>query len=431
MNGQAFNPSTLQNATSAQLQQAAANNHCELFCMSALALDGEVKINNGLTWTYCGANNECMIPFPSLDENNAGAALDEMMAYYRAHPPKSAGCWSLAPSQPADLEIRLLSRGFQPGWKPCWMALDLETIKTDFAALAGLQIRADNTASTENIENLPYAGNSGAVSIELMQARPERAQRFLAVFKGEIVGQSCIFFSTGNYAVAGIYNVGVVPEARKQGIGKAVVIAACLYAKEQGYRYAVLNGTGRRMYEQVGFQWIGNGLTWWLMNKEYRINPPTQNQVALAEAVGKGDITALHQLSSLFSADDLNTPIANGMTLMQLSVHCRQTHSAEWLLQHGANYTVLDAWDFGWKDLAISLLKTDHEQVNKRYGDHQATLLHIAAERDDITLAQLVLSAKPDLEIKDKIYDGTALDWAQHLRRNTIVELIKNYEGRQ
>lgn len=421
------NTVVLKNANPAQLEQAAAHNHSELFCMNATAMGGELKIMNGLTWTYTGTDRGSMIPFPSLKEINADIALDEMMAYYRAHVPKSAGCWSLHPSQPADLGIKLLARGFQPGWQPNWMALDLESINTLHASPGGLQVSADNSTSTNEIKNLPYACENGAVSNALMQAYPEHAQRFIATLNGEIVGHSCVFFTTGELGAAGIYNVGVIPEARLQGIGKAVVIAACLYAKERGYRYAVLNGTGKRMYQQIGFRWISDGLTWWLMKKDYLTDPPTKVQVSFAEAIGKANFTVLDELSSQFADIDLNKPISNGMTLMQLAIHCKQSRAAEWLLQHGAEFTVLDAWNIGWKERASTLLISDRGEVNRLYGEGQITLLHTAAERNDVALANLVLSAKPDLEIRDKIYNATAPDWTEHLHRKEIAALIKKY----
>jgi ankyrin repeat protein len=53
------------------------------------------------------------------------------------------------------------------------------------------------------------------------------------------------------------------------------------------------------------------------------------------------------------------------------------------------------------------------------------TLLHIAAERNDEELARLALSANPDLRLKDKNWNATALDWANHLGHANIARLIK------
>jgi predicted N-acetyltransferase YhbS len=415
----------LQNATSKQLEQAAAVNHRELFRLNALSGDGDIQERNGLTWIYEGKDRNAMIPFPSLSGEQAGPLLDEMMAWFRKHPPGKAGCWSLAPPQPADLGIKLLARGFQPGWQPNWMALDLDTIKTDHPLPEGLQVIPDNDTSTDDVQELPYGGSNGAISSELLKTYPDKAQRFIAILNGEIVAHSAVLFSTGEYGTAGLYNVGVIPSARLKGIGKAVVIAACQLAKEKGYRYATLNGTGRRMYEQVGFNHVSNGLTWWLMTKQYITDPPPAKLVTFIEAVGNGDITEMEHLLKSLTTDDLNKPITNGMTLMQLAIHCRRPGAAEWLAEHGSAHTVLDLWDIDWKDRAKALLEANPALVNQRYDYLQYTLLHIAAERNDIALAQLVLPFKPDLTLEDAIYHGTPLNWAHHFNRKEMAELIQ------
>ena len=257
----------LENATTAQLEQAAAGNHTELFCRNALARGGEIRAMDDLTYTYEGPGHQSMIAFPSLPAAVADGRLDEMMDWYGARPNKGLGCWSLNPPQPADLGIRLKARGFQDGWRPCWMALDLRETGVEHGHPVDLQIIADNTASLSDVKDLPYTGHHGAVSHELLHRHPELAQQFIALQKGKIVGHSSVCFTTGDHGVAGIYDVAVVPWARRKGIGKALVLAACLKAKEKGVRYAVLNATGRRMYEQIGFRWLGDGFTWWLLPK--------------------------------------------------------------------------------------------------------------------------------------------------------------------
>ncbi|AEV99560.1 hypothetical protein A4D02_27355 [Niastella koreensis] len=425
----AYLADSLQQATPSQLQQAAAYNHIELFALNARAQNGEVITNNGLTWTFNPGQKNGNVGFPELNSEDAGAQLDEMMHWYRAHAAVGVGCWSLSPSQPADLGVRLLARGFQPGWQPCWMALDLDTIITGYPKPGNLQVQADNNTNTSQVKDLPYAGDNGAVSDALMKRYPDRAQRFIARMDGEIVGHSCVLLTTGPYGVAGLYNVGVIPKARNKGVGKAVVTAACLFAKQQGYKYAILNGTGRRMYNQVGFEWVGDGLTWWLMADNYITHPPSPELISLAEAVGRGDINSINTLSRQVTAEQLNTPLANRMTLMQLATHCKQAAAAEHLATLGIPLGVLDAWDLGWKERAAALLAAEPDQVNARYGEHNATLLHIAAERNDVALAQLALTAHPDLSIKDSTWNAPALGWAYHMERLEIVALIKGYQS--
>ena len=257
--------SVLTDTTSRQLEQAVALNHQELFFRNAIARGGEIRTTGGLSYTYEGPDHQSMIAFPFLHDDEADGQLDEMMEWYRERPNQGIGCWSLDPPRPADLGDKLLQRGFQDGWRPCWMALDLGQINEAFAPSSQLQIVADNDLSLLEVKNLPYTGHHGAISAGLMRQGQgqEQVQQFVAILKGKIVGHCAVFFTAGSFGVAGLYNVAVVPSARGRGIGKALVTAACQYARDRGYRYAVLNGTGRRMYEQMGFRWVGDGFTWW------------------------------------------------------------------------------------------------------------------------------------------------------------------------
>lgn len=424
-------PFVLLNATNAQLEQAAADNHKQLFCLAAMAKGGEVRVADGITWTYAGATCDGSIAFPALEAATASIQLDLMMEYYRSNPPQSVGCWSLNPAQPADLGVRLLVRGFQTGWQPCWMTLDLNTLNNPFLQPGGITIKEDNHTDITKIKDLPYQEDGAYMSQPLLKAYPELAHRFVAVVDGNIVGQTCVFLTTGFYGIAGIYNVGVVPTYRNKGIGKALVQAACLFAKEKGYGYAMLNANhmGRPVYEQVGFRFVGYGLTWWLMGQRYISHPPSATQVALAEAAGLGDIKTLDTLYNKGLAFDLNTPLTNKMTLVQLAALCKQLASAEWLIAHGAAYTALDAWDLQWKERAAALLTGDPGEVNRRYYDWQGTLMHVAIERNDTALAQLALTAGVDLTIRDTQHDGDAMGWALHFNRQEIIRLIGGQTG--
>ncbi len=425
-------PIVLHDATPARLQQAAALNHTELFRLTAIAENGSVHQEAGVTWTNTGMGSNAMIAFPQLPDDTADAQLDAIINSYLQQPPQSVGCWSLAPTQPADLDIRLLARGFQTGWKPCWMALDLEDIQAGHPFPPALQVTADNSSSLRHMKTLPYASTDFTViQTVLPPGEQYRLQRFVAVLNGRVVAHSGVLLTTGDYGAAGIYHVGVLPGMRNQGIGKAVVLAACRYAKEQGYRYAVLNATGRRMYEQVGFQWVGDGFTWWLNMPRLLQSPPSAQQVQFAEAIGRGNTAVLQQYSQQPDKINILQPLNNGMTLMELAVHCQQPASAEWLLQQGHTIQVLEAWDLGWKGKAAELLATDPAQANHRYGEWERTLLHIAAERNDTALAKLVLSAQPDITLKDNVHQSTALGWAAYFGHNDIISLINDHTATQ
>lgn len=418
----------LRNAQPTQLEQAVADNHRQLFSLNAIALGGAVHSVEGLTCTHTRSNGSA-VAFPSMTDASAGAQLDAMMDFFRAQQADNVGYWSLDPPSPANIGASLLARGFQPGWQPCWMSLDLDTMQFSYSAPDTLAIRADNNIPVNGVKDLPYGGNGGALSDALFLAYPERVQRFVAFREEVIVGQCCLFFTTGANGMAGMYNVGVIPSAQRQGIGKALVIAACRYAAERGFQYVMLNANhmGRPVYERVGFQFISYGCTWWLMGRRYITHAAAPAMVLLAEAAGKGDLDTLEKMAPAFIPEELSRPLSNGMTLVQIAVHQHQPPAVEWLIRHGAVCTALDAWDLGWKDRAAALLAKDPQEVDRRYFDWQGTLLHVAAQRDDMALAQLALDAGADLSITDKDHDSTPMGWAHYFRRPAIISLIKKY----
>ena len=415
----------MQSATPAELEQAVANNHKELFWQESIALGGHMLSADGLSWTTGTPHSASMIAFPELAAENAGSRLDELLSFYLRYPPGGAGCWSLDPPRPADLGVSLLARGFEPGWRPHWMALDLLQAQTNRPLPKGLTIVPDSDSSLTAVRNLPYA--RVVVPLRSHAEFPGQWVRFVASIRGKVVGQSVVFLTSGQWGVAGIYHVGVVPGARNKGIGKAVTLAACLYARDKGYRYAVLNSTdaGKRTYNGLGFSAVGDGWTWWMMIERLLSSPPMAAEIRLAEAIGRGDDSELAVLRADLTKDDLNRTLTNGMSLMQLAVHCRQPGAAEWLLAGGAFYTVLDAWDLGWKDRARQLLQTDRRQITRQYGKEEKSLLHVAAERNDGELAQLALSAGPDLQWRDNTWKATALEWANHFGYAEIARMIQ------
>jgi GNAT superfamily N-acetyltransferase len=421
-------PTILQSAGPVELEQAVADNHKELFRQESLALGGNFITDGGLCWTTGTPESSSMIAFPDVTSESASRLLDGLVSFYLRHPPRGSGCWSLDPPRPPDLGVRLLARGWQPGWRPYWMGLDLEQLQTHHPSPKGLTIVRDNDRSLTSVAHLPYA--RVVIPVPSGAAFPGQWMRFIATLRGRIVGQSVVFMTTGPGGVAGIYHVGVVPRARGKGIGKAVTLAACLYARQKGYRYAVLNSThaGRHPYEQLGFSTVGQGWTWWLMIDKLLAHPPGIQDVRLAEAIGLGDGTELDRLGPLYTREELGQPMTNGMTPMQLAVHCRQLQAAEWLLNEGVNYTALDAWDLGWKDRARQLLQQKPGHIDRLYGEGETTLLHIAAERNDGELAELALSAHPDLQLKDKAFKATPLEWARHFGHADIIRLIHTKE---
>jgi ribosomal protein S18 acetylase RimI-like enzyme len=65
---------------------------------------------------------------------------------------------------------------------------------------------------------------------------------------------------------AGLYDMGVLPRARRRGYGRALTLAALAHARDLGCASVTLNATaeGELLYRSVGFSSLGLGMTWWL-----------------------------------------------------------------------------------------------------------------------------------------------------------------------
>ena len=409
-------------ATVAQRIRASAENHTDCFVTNALAAGGEVRREQAMLWTW--TPDEAIIPFP----HESGAALDTVIAECRQRKPRCVACWSQMPSRPRDLGAKLAARGFEWGWKPHWMSLDLSQFRDDFPVPDGLRIAVDNDADWD-VDDLPYYTRRAGSAPNGYSTVRENRWHFGAWLEGKLVGHCILHVTTGRWGAAGIYDVGTVPPARNRGVGRAVTAAACRFAREIGCHYALLN-SATSIYDRIGFESLGYGQTWW-MHAPALAAPPSAAEVAFAEAIGVGDTAALEVIRDRRGLpENLDAPLTSGMTPMDLAVRAGQPRSARWLAAQGATLSVLDAWDLGWRRQVPGLLAKNPALVNQRTGAGQGTPLHAATMRGDVELARALLEAGADLAIADTEYSSTPLGWARHFGRAEIIAMIEARTGR-
>ncbi|MEM6392952.1 MAG: ankyrin repeat domain-containing protein [Planctomycetota bacterium] len=57
------------------------------------------------------------------------------------------------------------------------------------------------------------------------------------------------------------------------------------------------------------------------------------------------------------------------------------------------------------------------------------TALHVSVEHNRPAIAKLLLEAGADPGVKDSVYDANALGWAEHFKRDELIELIKSHSN--
>jgi ribosomal protein S18 acetylase RimI-like enzyme len=155
---------------------------------------------------------------------------------------REIGCWAVEPDE--ELGARLTALGFQDGWQPHWMGIDPSETRDEPAGPV--------EESSECSRELPYSH--------------ERADDLLHLVAREgatLVGHTVLNVDGG---AAGLYDMGVLPRARRRGHGRALTLAALARARDLGCANVTLNATaeGELLYRSVGFRSLGLGMTWWL-----------------------------------------------------------------------------------------------------------------------------------------------------------------------
>jgi GNAT superfamily N-acetyltransferase len=168
--------------------------------------------------------------------------------------------WTGPSTRPVDLGERLERRGFllEPALgmvgdiryisaQPAEHLIRIEPVR-DAAALATWSRVLCNAFGAPQAFGDAFADLAAAVGL----GPTANFRHFLAYLNGEAVATCSLFLGAG---VAGIYDVGTLPERRRRGVGAAITRAAIADAAASGYRMAILHSSelGATMYRALGF----------------------------------------------------------------------------------------------------------------------------------------------------------------------------------
>lgn len=415
---------------------AAAASHQAWSAAQAAVTRGSVRTISGAAVSHIRSRRGDLLQVMFADTGEgAGVVADRVLDLAgELAPLREIGWW--ATDDDAALGASLLARGFGWGWRPHWMGIEAQLIAAENPPPGEIVIREVTEAVDWEVEDLPnYRRQWGRLTGALGRLRPGRAVT-LAAFEGDrVVGRIVLYASPPRCRgvaepVGGIYEAGVVPAARRRGIGGALTAVAVERALELGCPVVTLNATpmGIPVYRRVGFQSLGWGRTWWMGSERLQAGRPAEESIRLVEAIGSGEGGRLADVLG-GARFDLEAGLPCGQTPLGVAVLLGRTGAARALVAHGARLDVVSAWDLGWREEAAALLRDDPGLANVRGGEVGATPLHVAVDRDDEELARLALGARPDLTVRDLTYDSDPLGWAEFLGRPRIAALIRQASG--
>jgi ribosomal protein S18 acetylase RimI-like enzyme len=221
---------------------AAVANHRVWFERLAAASGGRVERFGGVVLTIAG--DAAALPFPT-----GTGGLAAVVARCRALGLREVGCWAAGPDD--ELARALAALRFQDGWQPHWMAIEPR---------AGPPDEAIELGRGEGGPDLPYWSPRRRA---LLEAFPDDVVHLVFRDAGRVLGEVTVNLADGG---AGLFDMGVAPDARRRGIGLALTRAACRVAAESRCPIVTLNATGEGtpLYSRAGFRSVGYGMTWWL-----------------------------------------------------------------------------------------------------------------------------------------------------------------------
>lgn len=224
-----------------------------------------------------------------LTEDDAGAVIDDTIAWFRARGAPYFFWWTDEDARPADLGQRLEAHGLlsmeaaqaeftkgivQTAAGAPVMVLDLARADPRVVQAAPADFRIAEVASERELADFKqvfvatyqipdWAGAAWVDATRTFGIGRSPWRVFVGYLGAEPVAVSMLFCGGG---VASSYAVATLPSAQRRGIGGAITLLPLLLARDLGYRHAALFSTepGYPVYRRLGFEDTGRRLNRYL-----------------------------------------------------------------------------------------------------------------------------------------------------------------------
>lgn len=206
-----------------------------------------------------------MIEFADLTPANAEAAIAQETAHFRAIGKPFE--WKVFGHDPlTDLPARLTARGFVAQEREVFLAYDLaRPLPPSSNAPAAVTVRAlDDPAQIDDLAAVIIAAFGRVISEQMEAVRLNLGTGKFVFYlahdaHGRPVGSGRLDTPAGR-PFCGLYAGGVAPEARGQGVYRALVEARMRAAAALGFRYAIVEAGSMSLpiLKRLGFE----DLTW-------------------------------------------------------------------------------------------------------------------------------------------------------------------------
>lgn len=198
----------------------------------------------------------------NLASSTANQEIEDITQRYRSN--NVIPFWRVCPNDhPANIHEHLISTGYVEKMQQTLMSINLETVKLSPTLPNNAVIETIMSASELRDKHLSFSRikdstrkSFATLMYDLFDyhgyEQNSKWRHYVAIQDDISVGYGSAFYTE---QAVGIYNVGVIPEARRQGIATALTLQALQDAQQRGYKIGTLQSSemAHSMYEKIGF----------------------------------------------------------------------------------------------------------------------------------------------------------------------------------